>query len=132
MSFLLLCMICLFVNSGISLNFLFYYNQLIHSRSIVDFVIVVFATTYKVCIEFRMLLAIFFCLFQAHDHECCGVCVGCGAIFGYDRCRENAVLDGISQTRVNGVGISLTVFIIKFSVISGCSHRCIGDLKNRL
>ena len=62
------------------------------------------------------------CLFQAHHHEGGGVRVGRGAVLGQYRGREDVVLHGASQTRVDGMCISLAVLVVELAVVARGGH----------
>lgn len=86
----------------------------------------VFVTIDKISVYCRMRVGKGGCFFQPHHHESCSQGICCHAIFGNDGSGKDIVLYRISCSRINGVCILFSVFIIKITVISRCGKSCIA------
>ena len=80
-------------------------------------------------VNIRMCICHAFCLFQPHHHECRGIGICTHAIFGDDGGRQDVVLYRITGTRVDGMRIFLSVFIVIVAIIARCGHAQVRDLQ---
>ena len=69
---------------------------------------------------------------ETHDHERGGIGIGHSTTLGNDRCREDAMLNGIARLGVNRVGKLLTALIIEVTIVATGSHRLISQIQDGL
>lgn len=69
--------------------------------------------------QFRMLLVDFTGFFAAHSHEGGSISIGGHTVGGDNGCAEDGLSGGRTCSRVDGMGVFLSVFDVKVAVVAG-------------